>query len=68
MVIWMPQLGSVRQLDLDITLKGVLTVVGSAIAGAEEAWAEFGRSSRPSLHTFPTHGRSEQPSMSQFPR
>jgi hypothetical protein len=41
MVIWMPQLGSTRQIGLDITLKGVLNVVGSAIAGAEEVRAEF---------------------------
>ena len=60
--------GSARQPGLDITLKGVLTVVGSAIAGAEEVRAEFGRSSGPSLHTFPTYGRSGQPSMSHFLR
>jgi hypothetical protein len=37
----MAQLGLSRQTGLDITLKGVLTLVGSAIAGAEEVRAEF---------------------------
>ena len=51
MVIWMPRMSSARQLGLDVALKGMLTVVGSAIAEVEEVWAEFGQSS---LHTFPT--------------
>ena len=41
MLIWMPQLDLTRQIGLGDTLKGVLIVVGSGIARAEEVPADF---------------------------